>query len=89
MVSLFLSLHTDADASIKQGKPLPLRVFKELLENNPPLPLLLDEAMEQLATGTYFFGMGSCEYLTVSGFRKTNQLTVKNIRFLQKRRIKG
>jgi hypothetical protein len=43
----------------------------------------MDEAMGQLATGAFFFGMRSCEYLTVKGSRKTKQLTVKEIRFFK------
>ena len=39
--------------------------------------------MGQLATGAFFFGMRSCEYLTVSGTRKTKQLTVNDIRFFK------
>ena len=31
----------------------------------------------------FFFGMRSCEYLTVKGSRKTKQLTVKEIRFFK------
>ena len=39
--------------------------------------------MGQLATGAFFFGMRSCEYLSVTGHRKTRQLTVENIRFFK------
>ena len=52
-----------------------------MLENNfTPV----DEAMGQLVTGAFFFGMRSCEYLTVKGTRKTRQLTVRDIRFFKK-----
>ena len=37
--------------------------------------------MGQLATGAFLFGMRSCEYITVSGTRKTKQLTINDIRF--------
>ena len=83
-ISVFLSRqlagYVDADPSKKQEKALPLSVFRTLLKNNfTPL----DIALGQLATGAFFFGMRSCEYLTVKGYRKTKQLTVKNIRFFK------
>ena len=63
-----------------QEKALPLSVFRVLLENKfTPI----DEAMGQLATGAFFFGMRSCEYLTVRGRRKTRQLTVNEVRFFK------
>ena len=43
----------------------------------------LDETPGQLACGAFFFGIRSCEYLTVTGKRKTKRLKVKNIRFLK------
>ena len=84
-ISVYLSRqmsgYVDADPSRKQEKALPLSVFRNLLKNNfTPL----DTAMGQLATGAFFFGMRSCEYLTVTGYRKTTQLTVDNIRFFKK-----
>ena len=82
--SLFLirqfSGYTDADPATKQEKALPLSVFRKLLENNfTPL----DEALGQLANGAFFFGMRSCEYLTVTGTRKTKRLTIDDIRFFK------
>ena len=41
----------------------------------------LDEVMGQLACGAFFFGLQSCEYLTVTGKRKTKRLQIKHIRF--------
>ena len=84
-ISVYLSRqmsgYVDADPSRKQEKALPLSVFRNLLKNNfTPL----DTAMGQLATGAFFFGMRSCESLTVTGYRKTTQLTVDNIRFFKK-----
>ena len=83
-MSLFLSRHiagyVDADPSVKQEEALPLSVFRTLLANDfSPT----DAAMGELATGAFFFGMRSCEYLTVTGNRKTKQLTVKDIRFFK------
>ena len=83
-VSLFLSRqisgYIDGDPSVKQEKALPLSVFRKLLENNfTPW----DEALGQLATAAFFFGMRSCEYLNVEGTRKTTKLTVNDIRFFK------
>ena len=44
----------------------------------------LDTALGQLACGAFFFGMRSCEYLTVRGERKTKRLRIENIRFRNK-----
>ena len=44
----------------------------------------MDQALGQLAFGALFFGMRSCEYLTVSGEeRKTKKLKLRNIRFFK------
>ena len=83
-MSLFLtrqlSGYVDADPSTKQEKALPLSVFKELLRNTFTPK---DEALGQLATGAFFFGCRSCEYLKVEGTRKTKCLTVENVRFFK------
>ena len=73
----------DADPSTRQEKALPLSVFRELLRNTFTPK---DEAMGQLATGAFFFGCRSCEYLKVEGSRKTKCLTVANIRFFKNNR---
>ena len=72
--------YTDADPLPRQQKALPLSVF-HALHNNTFTPL--DEALGQLACGAFFFGMRSCEYLTVQGTRKTRRLKVRNIRFFK------
>jgi hypothetical protein len=41
----------------------------------------MDKAMCELFAGAFFFTMRSCEYLKVSGQRKTKLLCIKNIRF--------
>jgi hypothetical protein len=46
----------------------------------------LDIAMCQLFTGAFFFAMRSCEYLKVSGQRRTKILTLRNIRFFKGQR---
>jgi hypothetical protein len=43
----------------------------------------MDKAMCELFAGAFFFTMRSCEYLKVSGQRKTKLLCIKNIRFFR------
>jgi hypothetical protein len=72
--------YIDADPSKKQQKALPISVFDNLLKDKfTPL----SEALGQLSGGVFFFGMRSCEYLTVSGTRKTKRLKVRDIRFFK------
>ena len=40
-----------------------------------------DKALARLAIGAFFYAMQSCEYLTVTGPRKTKIARVENIRF--------
>ena len=82
--SLFLTQqlagYCDSDPSRNQQKALPVSVFATLQQNTfTPL----DAALGQLACGAFFFGMRSCEYLTVTGQRKTKRLTIGNIRFFK------
>ena len=42
-----------------------------------------EKALAQLATGAFFFAMRSCEYLSVSGARRTRLLELQNIRFFK------
>lgn len=76
-----LAGYIDAYPSEKREKALPLSVFRNLLDKNFTPK---DEAMRQLANGAFFFGMRSCEYLNVTGTRKTKQLRVKDIHFFSK-----
>ena len=82
--SLFLTRQIagfiDADLSKRQQKALPLCVFSTMYRN---VFTPMDEAMGQLVCGAFFFGMRSCEYLTVSGTRKTKRLRIRNIRFFK------
>ena len=43
----------------------------------------MDKPLGELATGAFFFGMRSCEYLSVKGGRKTKRLTVNDVRFFR------
>jgi hypothetical protein len=48
----------------------------------------MDKALCELFIGAFFFAIWSCEYVQVTGFRKTKLLTIKNINFYRgKRRI--
>ena len=40
-------------------------------------------ALADLSIGAFFFAMRSCEYLKVSGTRKTKRLTLRNLRFFK------
>jgi hypothetical protein len=47
-----------------------------------------DKALCELFIGAFFFAMRSCEYVKVSGYRKTKLLSIKNINFYRgKRRL--
>ncbi len=46
----------------------------------------LEKAMCDLFIGAFFFAMRSCEYLNVSGKRKTKILTINNIRFFKNKK---
>ncbi len=71
------------DAPEKQQKAISgsvLREFHRLALSQ------MDQARCELFIGAFFFAMRSCEYLAVSGRRKTKLLAVKNIRFFLGRR---
>jgi hypothetical protein len=44
-------------------------------------------ALCELYIGAFFFAMHSCEYLKVSGQRKTKMLALRNIRFYKKNKL--
>jgi hypothetical protein len=46
-----------------------------------------DKALCELFIGAFFFAMRSCEYVQVSGSRKTKILSVKNIKFFKGKRL--
>ena len=43
----------------------------------------IDEALGQLASGAFFFGMRSCESLTVFVSQKTKRFKIRNVRFFR------
>lgn len=70
--------YVNADPGQRQQKRLPLGVFKTLFRNTS---ISISSAIGELATGALFFGMRSCEYITVNGTRKTLLLRVKDVKF--------
>ncbi len=46
-----------------------------------------DKALCELFIGAFFFAMRSCEYVTVSGYRKTKLLALRNICFFKGRKL--
>jgi hypothetical protein len=46
-----------------------------------------DKALCELFIGAFFFAMRSCEYVKVTGPRKTKLLTIKNLKFYKGRRM--
>jgi hypothetical protein len=57
-----------------------LRKFHQLTTTN------LEKTMCDLFIGAFFFAMRSCEYLSVTGIRRTKLLQVNNIRFFKSKR---
>jgi hypothetical protein len=47
----------------------------------------LDKCLCELFIGAFFFAMRSCEYIKISGKRKTKLLTLKNIRFFKGKQL--
>jgi len=45
-----------------------------------------NQIMGELTTGALFFGIRSCEYLSINGDRKTKLLHIKNLRFYKQRK---
>ena len=46
-----------------------------------------EKAASQLAIGAFFFAMRSCEYVHVTGSRRTKPLRLRNIRFFKRNRV--
>jgi hypothetical protein len=47
----------------------------------------VDKALCELFIGAFFFAMRSCEYMKVTGSRKTKLLSLRNVRFFRGRRL--
>ena len=75
--------YKNADPSPTPQKALPPSIYREMAAINGTEA---DVATHQLLRGALFFAMRSCEYLKVSGARRTKLLRLKNIRFFRRRR---
>jgi len=75
--------YTNKDASSTPQKAATPRIFRELhrLDATP-----VDRACSELTIGAFFFAMRSCEYLKVSGERRTKMICLENIRFFRNKR---
>jgi hypothetical protein len=71
------------DPSAKPQKALTPSILRELSRNDDGE---LNRATHQLARGAFFFAMRSCEYLTVTGERRTKRLRLGNIKFIRNHR---
>jgi hypothetical protein len=47
----------------------------------------VDKALCELLIGAFFFAMRSCEYVSITGPRKTKRLALRDIRFFKGRRL--
>jgi hypothetical protein len=76
--------YTNQDPSVTPQKALTPRVIRALTASNSTT---LDEAINQLVRGAFFFAMRSCEYLKVpdSDKRRTKLLLLRNLRFFRAR----
>ena len=64
---------------MKSQACIPLAVFKHMI--GQAKNSTFDNAISQHIIGALFFAMRSCEYSTVTGTRKTQRLTLGNIKF--------
>jgi hypothetical protein len=78
--------YTNQDPAEKPQKALTPRVIRALTAINSTS---LDEAVNQLVRGAFFFAMRSCEYLRVpaSEQRRTKLLRLHNLRFFRARAL--
>jgi hypothetical protein len=70
--------HTNCDRGTKSEKAITASVLRRMWEiaKTPQ-----EKHLARLAIGAFFFAMRSCEYLTVSGERRTKRVCIRNIRF--------
>jgi hypothetical protein len=67
------------DSPPKKQAPATPELVRLLASSAESVPV--DHAIGKLASGAYFFAMRSCEYLKVSGKRKTKLLLLEDIQF--------
>ena len=70
--------YKNADPPPKHQKALPVCILTSMSLNSS---FERSRAIAELSIGAFFFAMRSCEYLQVSGTRKTKRLTLRNLRF--------
>jgi hypothetical protein len=75
--------YKNSDPSARPPKALTLSILRELARNDDGP---LNRATHQLARGAFFFAMRSCEYLTITGGRRTKRLRLGNLQFLWNKR---
>ncbi len=75
--------YKNSDPSARPQKALTPSILRELCRNNDGE---LNQATHQLTRGAFFFAMRSCEYLTVTGERRTKRLRLGNLKFIRNKR---
>jgi len=75
--------YSNQDPAPRPEKAINGDVILELVRNGTTE---LSRAVGQLATAAFFFACRSCEYLSVSGQRRTKLLCLRNIRFYMNKR---
>jgi hypothetical protein len=75
--------YKNSDPSARPPKALTPSILQELAGNDDGP---LNRATHQLARGAFFFAMHSCEYLTVTGERRTKRLHLGNLQLLWNKR---
>jgi hypothetical protein len=75
--------YKNSDPSARPQKALTPSLLRELSRNNDGP---LNQATHQLARGAFFFAMRSCEYLSVTGERRTKRLRLGNLKFIRTNR---
>ena len=71
------------DPPTKKEAAIPLNVFKEAYLRAQSTA---EKQLTTLVIGEFFFGCQSCEYLQVTGTRKTTAITIEDIKFFRQNR---
>ena len=77
--------YRNRDPSARPQKAIPLDLLKEMVSR--PCHNNANVAFHQLIKMAFFFAMRSCEYLKVTGERRTDALRVRNFVFRKNQRI--
>jgi hypothetical protein len=73
------------DPSCKHQKAIPVSLIQQMIQRAVTDPGLI--AFHQLTIFAFFFAMRSCEYLKVSGTRRTHPLRLRNLTFRRRHAI--